>query len=130
MPELMIEIPIKKLANIIESLSNQDLETFYMLLTNEGADLLQRNKDLELGTVKYLNEKEAFDVCNDVFKLHVSNCPFCEALNPMGMSKLSPYVREGDWAIARVNADKWKFERNNQIGTGDSYCDHTYKRIQ
>ena len=35
-----------------------------------------------------------------------------------------------DWAIARDNADKWKFERNYQIGTGDSYCDHTYKRVQ
>jgi AAA+ ATPase superfamily predicted ATPase len=66
----------------------------------------------------------------DVFKLHVSNCPFCETLNRLGMSKLSPYACEGDWAIARDNADKWKFERNYQIGTGDSYCDHTYKRIQ
>ncbi len=67
---------------------------------------------------------------NDVFKLHVSNCPFCEALNRLGMSKLSPYVCEADWAIARENADKWKFERNHQIGTGDSFCDHTYKRIK
>ncbi len=67
---------------------------------------------------------------NDVFKLRVSNCPFCEALNRLGMSKLSAYVCEADWAIARDNADKWKFERNYQIGTGDSYCDHTYKRIQ
>ena len=62
MPELMIEIPIKKLANIIESLSSQELETLYMFLTDEGADLLQRNKDLELGKVKYLSEEEAFDV--------------------------------------------------------------------
>ena len=67
---------------------------------------------------------------NDVFQLRVSNCPFCEALNRLGMSKLSPYVCEGDWAIARDSADKWKFERTYQIGTGDSYCDHTYKRLQ
>jgi hypothetical protein len=66
---------------------------------------------------------------NEIFKLHVSNCPFCKALNRMGMSRLSPYVCEGDWAIARVNADKWKFERNYQIGTGDRYCDHTYRRL-
>lgn len=66
----------------------------------------------------------------DVFKLHISNCPFGEALTRLGMSKLSPYVCEGDWAIARDNADKWLFGRNYQIGTGDSYCDHTYKRIQ
>ncbi len=67
---------------------------------------------------------------NDVFKLHVSNCPFCEALNNFGLSKLSAYICEGDWAIARDNSDKWIFERNYQIGTGDSFCDHTYKRIQ
>ncbi|PTN34383.1 L-2-amino-thiazoline-4-carboxylic acid hydrolase [Desulfonatronum sp. SC1] len=67
---------------------------------------------------------------NDVFKLHVSNCPFCEALNRLGMSKLSPYACEADWDIARDNADKWIFERNCQIGTGDSYCDHTYIRIK
>ncbi len=62
MPELMIEIPIKKLDSIIESLSSQELETLYMFLTDEGADLLQRNKDLELGKVKYLSEEEAFNV--------------------------------------------------------------------
>lgn len=67
---------------------------------------------------------------NDLFKLYIPNCPFCEALNRIGLSALSRYVCEGDWAIARDNADKWKFERNYQIGTGDSYCDHTYKRIQ
>ena len=78
---------------------------------------------------KPLYEIEISEESNDVFKLHVSNCPFCEALDRLGMSKLSPYVCEGDWAIARDNADKWKFERKYQIGTGDSYCDHTYKRI-
>ena len=73
---------------------------------------------------------EISEETNDVFKLHVTNCPFCEALSHLGMSQLSPYVCEGDWAISRDNADKWEFERNHQIGTGDSYCDHTYRRIQ
>ena len=66
---------------------------------------------------------------NDVFKLHVSNCPFCEVLNNFGLEKLSAFVCEGDWAIAKDNSDKWNFERNNQIGTGDNYCDHTYRRL-
>lgn len=73
---------------------------------------------------------EILEESKDVFKLHVSNCPFCEALNRLGMSKLSPYVCEGDWAIARDHSDKWRFERKYQIGTGDSHCDHSYKRIQ
>ncbi len=66
----------------------------------------------------------------DVFKLHISNCPFCEVFNNFSVPKLSAYVCEGDWAISRDNSDKWIFERNHQIGTGDSFCDHTYKRIQ
>jgi hypothetical protein len=66
----------------------------------------------------------------DVFKLYVSNCPFCEALNGFGLPDMSAYVCEGDWAIAQDNSDKWVFERAHQIGTGDSFCDHTYRRIQ
>ena len=64
----------------------------------------------------------------DVFKVHVFNCPFCEAFNALRMPELSPYVCEGDWEKARANKKKWDFERKHQIGTGDSFCDHTYKR--
>jgi hypothetical protein len=62
MPEMMIDIPIRKLAYIIDSMNSQELETLYMFLTEEGSELLERNKDLELGGVTYLSEEEAFDV--------------------------------------------------------------------
>lgn len=62
MPEMMVDIPIKKLAYIINSMSNQELETLYMFLTEEGAELLERNSDLKLNRVKYLSEEEAFNV--------------------------------------------------------------------
>ncbi len=62
MPEMMVEIPIRNLAYMIDRMSSQELETLYMFLTEEGSDLLERNKDLELGRVKYLSEEEAFDV--------------------------------------------------------------------
>ena len=58
----MIDIPIRKLAYMIDSMTNQELETLYMFLTEEGSELLERNRDLELGRVKYLSEEEAFDV--------------------------------------------------------------------
>ena len=45
----------------------------------------------------------------NVFKLCVSNCPFCEALNDFGLPRLSAYVCEGDGAIAQDNKDKWVF---------------------
>lgn len=66
----------------------------------------------------------------DIFKLKVSNCPFCEALSSFGLSDLSVYVCEGDWAIAKENSGNWLFERSHQIGTGDTFCNHTYKRKQ
>jgi hypothetical protein len=73
---------------------------------------------------------EITEETDDVFRLHVSNCPFCEVLNRFGLSKLSAYVCEGDWAIAKDNSKKWLFERSHQIGTGDRYCNHTYKRLK
>ncbi len=73
---------------------------------------------------------EISEESKDVFKLHISNCPFCEALNNLGVPELNAYACEGDWANARDNSDKWIFERNYQIGTGNIFCDHTYKRIQ
>ncbi len=66
----------------------------------------------------------------DTFQVHVYNCPFCETCFKLGMRELSPYFCEGDWQKAERNKKKWRFERENQIGTGDNYCDHTYKRIE
>ncbi len=72
-----------------------------------------------------------FDITEEnknIFKLNVRNCPFCECLNGLGLKELSPYVCEGDRALAKDNIEKWDFERKYQIGTGDNVCDHTYKR--
>ncbi len=66
----------------------------------------------------------------NVFKLHVYNCPFCEAIIKSGLPELAPHLCQGDWEVAKENQDKWDFERSRQIGTGDSLCDHTYKRRQ
>ncbi|HAR42263.1 MAG TPA: hypothetical protein DCS07_06480 [Bdellovibrionales bacterium] len=65
----------------------------------------------------------------DVLQLHIGNCPFCEVFAFAGLSELNPYACEGDWAYAGEKSDKWSFDRKHQIGTGDSFCDHTYKRL-
>jgi len=62
MPEMIIDIPIKKIAYMINNMSRQEIETLYMFLTEEGEELLERNKDLELKRVRYLTEEEVFDV--------------------------------------------------------------------
>lgn len=62
MPELMVDIPIKEVAVLINKMNKQELETLYMLLTEEGEELLKRNKDLKSKKVKYLNRGDVFDV--------------------------------------------------------------------
>ncbi len=62
MPEMLLDIPIIKLAQMINSMDKEEIETLYMFLTDEGAELLERNKDLKFERVKYLTEEEVFDV--------------------------------------------------------------------
>ncbi|OQY55147.1 MAG: hypothetical protein B6245_20280 [Desulfobacteraceae bacterium 4572_88] len=62
MPEMVVDIPILRVARMINSMNKQELETLYMFLTEEGTELLKRNKDLKLRRVKYLTEEEVFDV--------------------------------------------------------------------
>ncbi|HLC16738.1 MAG TPA: hypothetical protein VJL89_10985 [Thermodesulfovibrionia bacterium] len=62
MPEVTIDIPIKNIAQIINSMSEQEIETLYMYLTEEGEELLERKKDFELKRVKFLTRDEAFNV--------------------------------------------------------------------
>ena len=62
MPEMVIDIPIKDVAQIISKMSSRELETLTLLLAEEGKDLLKRNEDLKSGKVQYLSEDEAFDV--------------------------------------------------------------------
>ncbi len=62
MPEMLLDIPIMKLARMINNMNKQEIETLYMFLTEEGSELLERNKDLKLKKVKYLTEEEVFDV--------------------------------------------------------------------
>lgn len=64
----------------------------------------------------------------NLVQLHVSYCPFYEALNKLRLKEMGPYICQGDWEIAKDYSDKWDFDRVHQIGTGDNFCDHTYKR--
>ena len=64
----------------------------------------------------------------NIFKINVYHCPFCEAFRKLGVSEMGPYLCQGDWETAKENSDKWGLQRKHQIGTGDSFCDHTYLR--
>ncbi len=62
MTELLIDIPIKNIAKLITSMNKQEIETLYLLLTEEGEELLERKKDVVFKRVKFLSRDEAFDV--------------------------------------------------------------------
>ncbi len=62
MTELLIDIPIKNIAQLITSMNKQEIETLYLLLTEEGEELLERKKDVVFKRVKFLSRDEAFDV--------------------------------------------------------------------
>ena len=62
MTKLSINIPIQNIAELITSMNKQEIETLYLLLTEEGAELLERKNDVLLNRLKFLNRDEAFDV--------------------------------------------------------------------
>jgi len=62
MPQMMIDVTVNNIAQIIQSMSNEEIETLYLLLTGEGKELLKRKKDLDSKKVKFLTREEAFNV--------------------------------------------------------------------
>ena len=62
MPQLTVDISIHKIAEIIRTMNPPEMETLYLLLTNEGTDLLNRKQDLESNRVKFLTREDIFDV--------------------------------------------------------------------
>jgi len=62
MPEMVLNIPIPDIAGMINNMNKQEIETLYMFLTEQGSDLLERNKDLKSKKTDYLTEEEVFDV--------------------------------------------------------------------
>jgi len=60
MPEITFNISIQDIAGMINNMSSQELETLYMFMTDQGSDLLERNKDLKLKKLNYMTEDEIF----------------------------------------------------------------------
>ncbi len=61
MPQLMIDISIDHIAELINAMNRQEVETLSLLLTEDGKELLERKQDLALNRVKFLSRDEVFD---------------------------------------------------------------------
>lgn len=60
MPQLTVDISIHKIAEIIQAMNAQEMETLHLLLTQEGKELLERKQDVELKRVEFLTRDEIF----------------------------------------------------------------------
>jgi len=66
----------------------------------------------------------------DKIEFRFQFCPVTKAFTIFGLSELCKYSCAGDWKIAKENQEYWTFTREQTIGTGGSYCNHTYSRKQ
>jgi hypothetical protein len=64
----------------------------------------------------------------DKIEFRFQFCPVTKMLTIFGLSEICKYSCAGDWMLAKENKEYWTFTRKQTIGTGGSYCDHTYSR--
>jgi len=91
-------------------------------------DLFRNKIKKNLRLWKPLVDFSIIDEDDNSIKLHISHCPLSEILIKTGHPELAEYVCQGDLKAAENNAQNWLFKREHQIGRGDTFCDHTYKR--
>ena len=66
----------------------------------------------------------------DKIEFRFQFCPVSKMLTLFGLSDLCKYSCAGDWKLAKENKEYWTFTREQTIGTGGLYCNHTYSRKQ
>lgn len=57
MPQMTVDISVGNVAEIIQSMNTQEIETLYLLLTEEGKELLERKKTLNSEESDFLRGK-------------------------------------------------------------------------
>lgn len=62
MPQFTVDLSIQRIAEMIQTMNSQEIETLCLLLSQEGKELMERKKDLDLGKVTFLAKDEVFDV--------------------------------------------------------------------
>ena len=107
-------------------------------LLHKYMPIIQEPSDFDLFYPQALNTMKIFNLLwnfkiqsnqPDEVTLHVAHCPVMDILTLFRLTNLKPYVCQGDWEFANDNAHVWQFDRKHEIGKGDSFCDHTYKRL-
>lgn len=68
------------------------------------------------------------DETQDKIEFRFQFCPVTKVLTIFGLSEICKYSCAGDWKLAKKNKENWTFTRKQTLGTGGTYCDHTYSR--
>jgi len=62
MAQLNINIPVDKIAGMINNMEIKELETLCLLLNDDGRELLRRKKEIEYEDIRLISRDEVFDV--------------------------------------------------------------------
>ena len=62
MVEMSIQIPVEDIAGMINDMDPKELETLCVLISEQGQELMDRKRDIEIGRVQLLSREEVFDV--------------------------------------------------------------------
>jgi mannitol-1-phosphate/altronate dehydrogenase len=62
MPELTVAVQVSDVARAIKIMNKEEIETLTLLLTEEGAELLDRKKDFERNKEAFLSREDVFGV--------------------------------------------------------------------
>ena len=62
MAQLNINIPVDKIAGMINNMEINELETLCLLLNDDGRELLRRKKETEYEDIRLISRDEVFDV--------------------------------------------------------------------
>lgn len=62
MPQFTVDISIQRIAEIIQAMNSEEIETLCLLLTQEGKELVKRKQDVDSRKVTFLTRDEVFDV--------------------------------------------------------------------
>ena len=61
-------------------------------------------------------------------EFNIHHCVVTYAFKKLGLSDICKYACAADWVVAKQNQDLWEFARQQSMGTGGPFCNHTYKR--
>lgn len=125
----------KKSISIVGKLLSQYASfvlSWFIPKIKSGADyfIFQQKIKRNYLVLRLINDLEIQQETNELIEFRVKFCPAATVLKKFGMADLCKYSCAGDWITAKKNQDYWTFKRDQTIGTGGKFCNHTYCRIK